>query len=146
MLLATHTQDDQLTLYRVTFNFQRLAFDIQRLKTLSDCFPLGETSGSSESSRSYTNAHLTHLEYFPQGPENPSGEPSRPFVLASFTDLSGQNHSQSGQEPYSIVCRWELYSVKPHLHPNFEQLSKKSNSSAPDLPVCIMACPAVASS
>ena len=141
MLLATHTSDHQLTLYRVTFNFQRLAFDVQRLKTLSDCFPIGENSGNPELSRFHTNAHLTHLEYFPQGPENPSGEPSRPFVLASFTDFSGQNPGQGGQEPYSIVCRWELYSVKPQLHPNFEQLSKKSNSSAPDLPVRIMACP-----
>ena len=146
MLLATHNSDDQLTLYRVTFNFQRLAFDIQRLKTLSDCFPMGETTGNSESSRSCTNAHLTHLEYFPQGPENPSGEPSRPFVLANFTDLSGENHGQGGQEPYSIVCRWEMSSVKPQLHPNFEQLSKKSNSSAPELPVRIVACPAIVSS
>lgn len=139
MLLATHTSDHQLKLYRVSFDFQRLAFDIQHLKTLNDCFPKNTNSSSAETGRSHISAQLTHLEYFPQGPENPDGEPSRPFVLGNFTELGDGDHSQGSHEPYSIVCRWELHSVKPQLHPSFEQLSKKSNPSAPDLPVCTKA-------
>ena len=134
MLLAAHSIDHQLLLYRVTFNFQRLAFDIHHLKTLSDCFPKGGPSDDSEVDGPHIHAHLTHLEYFPQGPENREGEPSKPFVLASFTDLSEQEHNPR-QEPYSIVSRWELSSSKPQLHSNFEQLLKKPNASAPDLPV-----------
>lgn len=137
MLLATYTLEQQLMLYRVTFNFQRLAFDIQHLKTMSDCFPKAMTSLSSESGDSHSNAQLTHLEYFPQGPENRKEVPSRPFILAAFTSLPNPDHSQGNQEPYSIVCRWELHSVKPQLHPQFEQLSKKSNSSSPELLVRI---------
>lgn len=135
MLLATHTSGQQLMLYRITFNFQRLAFDIQHLKTLSDCFPKGIHLGNPGLGETSASAQLTHLEYFPQGPENLKGDPARPFVLAAFTSLAHHN-----QEPYSIVCRWELHSIKPQLHSQFEQLSKKSNSSLPDLPVRMNFC------
>ncbi|KAG7006694.1 hypothetical protein G7Y79_00013g034660 [Physcia stellaris] len=122
-----------ILLYRVTFNFQRLAFDIQHLKTLNDCFPKAVNSSNSESSASYTDGQLTHLEYFPQGPENRKGDPSRPFVLASFTNLPDPRSNGVGQEPYSVVCRWDLHSTKPRIHSQFEQLSKKSTNSSPDL-------------
>lgn len=137
MLLATHTSGQQILLYRVTFNFQRLAFDIQHLKTLNDCFPKAINSSNSESSASYTDGQLTHLEYFPQGPENRKGDPSRPFVLASFTNLPDPRSNGVGQEPYSVVCRWDLHSTKPRIHSQFEQLSKKSSNSSPDLGVCM---------
>lgn len=140
MLLATHTSGQQILLYRVAFNFQRLAFDIQHLKTLNDCFPTAINSSNSESGASYTKGQLTHLEYFPQGPENRKGEPSRPFVLASFTSLPDPRSNGIGQEPYSVVCRWELHSTKPRIHSQFEQLSKKSSNSSPDLGVCIFTC------
>ena len=140
MLLATHTSSQQLMLYRVTFNFQRLAFDIQHLKTLSDCFPKDINLGNPDLGETSASAHLTHLEYFPQGPENLKGDPSRPFVLAAFTSLPDTSHPHHNQEPCSIVCRWELHSIKPQLHSQFEQLSRKSNSSLPDLPVRMCLC------
>ena len=138
LLVSTHTADHQLRFYCVSIDFQHLSFGIQHLKTITDCFPKGEDAGGPEGSRSYPNACLSHLEYFPQGPENPKGGPSRPFVLGSFTDVSDQDQSTSNHEPFSVVCRWELQSAKPKLHPNFENLgSKKSNrSSSKDLPVC----------
>ncbi|KAL8784654.1 MAG: hypothetical protein Q9195_008957 [Heterodermia aff. obscurata] len=116
MLLATHTCGQQLMLYRITFNFQQRIFDIQRLKTLSNCFPKDISLGNPDLGETSASVQLTHLEYFPQGPENLKGDPSRPFVLAAFTSLPDTGHTHHNQEPYSI-------------------LSKKSNSSLPDLPM-----------
>ena len=135
MLLATHNPEQHLMFYRVTFNFQRQAFDIQHLKIVGDCFPMSNTPDNYEPGGS--GAQLTHLEYFPQGPENAKGEPSKPYVLAAFASLPDTDHDQGSREPSSIVCRWQLESVRPQLHPQFEQLTKKSGSSLPNLGVCV---------
>ena len=137
LLIATHTMDHQLRFYCVGIDFQHLSFKIQHLKTVIDCFPKGEEADGPEGTGWYPNARLTHLEYFPQGPESKKGGPSRPFVLGSFTDVSDQPQSNGNYEPFSVVCRWELQSVKTKVHPNYENLSPKrtSASSTKELPV-----------
>lgn len=136
ILVATHTIDHQLALYRVSIDFQRLSFNIQHLKKISDCFPIGVDTGGLAGSGSFPNAQLSHLEYFPQGPENRHGEPSRPFVLGSFADVSEQYQNDGNNSPFSVVCRWELHGDKPRVHPNFENLGSKSHkSSKTELPV-----------
>lgn len=136
ILVATHTTDHQLALYCVSIDFQRLTFHIQHLQKVNDCFPIGiDTRGLAESG-SFPNAQLSHLEYFPQGPENRHGEPSRPFVLASFTDVSEQYENDGSNSLCSVVCRWELRNDKPRVHPNFENLGSKSHkTSKAELPV-----------
>lgn len=137
MLLATHSMDKQLRLYRVGIDFQQLVFNIQHLKTVNDCSPLDQESNSSLMSRKMF-CQMSHLELIAPGPETRNRKPTSPFALAVFSYVP--DHSQNSvirEEPFSVLARWELHVAKAKLHPSFEQLtSKRPNVSSPgELPV-----------
>ena len=114
-----------------------MSFKIQNLQKISDCFPRGVDSQGPNANEALLNAQLLHLEYLPQGPDNRREEPSRPCVLGSFTDVSDQYNHGGASSTYTIICRWELHSVKPQVHPHFETLgSKPQKISKRELPVC----------
>lgn len=131
MLLATHSIDRQLRLYRVSIVFQHLKINIQHLKTINDCSPR-DWDGDSLINRS-AMCQLSHLELIGPGPEIRNPELNPPFILAVFSYVPNQDLDNAmREEPLSIFSRWELYSAKPKLHPSFEHLtSKKPNVSAP---------------
>lgn len=131
MLLATHTMDRQLRLYRVSVDFSQLSLNVQHLKTVNDCSPFEVDSGDShESFSSY--AQITHLELIPPGPETRNRGPTSPFILAAFSYVPDQYHvTQMSEEPFSILARWELGSHVPTLHPSFAQLTSKKSNAPP---------------
>lgn len=126
MLLATHSADKQLRLYRVGVDFQQMMFNIQHVKTINNCSPL-DYEGSSSSSKP---CQISHLEFIPPGPETRNREAKNAFILAVFSQENSQDPTLH-EEPFSIISKWELHSTKPMLHPSFEQLTlKKSSASA----------------
>lgn len=135
MLLVTHSVDKQLRLYRVGIDFQQLVFNIQHLKTINDCSPIGQENISASMTRKMS---LSQLELIAPGPDRTRGTTS-PLALAVFSYIP--DHSQDDairEEPFSILARWELHGAKPKLHPSFEQLtSKRPNLSPGELPVCL---------
>lgn len=137
MLLATHSLDKQLRLYRVGIDFQQLVFNIQHLKTISDCSPMDLENSSSLMSRKMS-CQMSHLKLIAPGPDIRTRGTTSPFALAVFS--YAPDHPQNDpirEEPLSILAGWELHGAKAKLHPSFEQLtSKRPNISSPgELPV-----------
>ena len=138
MLLATHSIDKQLRLYRVSINFQQLQINVKHLKTINACSPHDFESHGSLMNRSAA-CQLSHLELIGPGPDTRNREPTAPFVLAVFSYVPHQDQDSSiREEPFSFISRWELRSGKPKLHPSFEQLTSKKPgvSSSGELAVC----------
>lgn len=137
MLLATHSTDKQLRLYRVGIEFQQLVFNIQHLKTISDCSPMDQEGNNSLMSRKMS-CQISHLELIPPGPDIRNRGSASPVALAVFSYVpDNSQHDAIREEPFSILARWELHVAKAKLHPSFEQLtSKRPNVSSPgELPV-----------
>lgn len=133
MLLATHSADKQLRLYRVGVEFQQTRFNITHMQTINNCSPL-DYDGSSSLTKA---CQISHLEFVPPGPETRNREAKDAFIIAVFSQDTSQGISIPG-EASSILSRWELNSVKPRLHPSFEQLTSKKpgTSTSSILPVC----------
>ena len=139
ILLATHSADKRLRLYRVSIDFQQMLFNTQHLKTLDCCSPL-EQPGSSSSLSYDASCQLSHLQMLPRGPETGHRELKDPFILAVFSQIPDNTQDSSARGGIcSVLARWEFCSRKPTLHPNFEQLlPRKQGALFPgDLPVCV---------
>lgn len=133
MLLATHSADKQLRLYRIGVEFQQTRISITHMQTINNCSPLDY-----DGSNSLTKAcQISHLEFVPPGPETRNREAKDAFIIAVFSQDTSQEMSILG-EALSILSRWELNSVKPRLHPSFGQLTSKKpgTSTSSILPVC----------
>ncbi|KAL9104109.1 MAG: hypothetical protein Q9163_000911 [Psora crenata] len=64
------------------------------------------------------------------GPESKSRAPTQPFVLTAFSCFS--HDFQGGDTANTILCKWELSSEKPALHPSFTQLASKRPNTSPN--------------
>lgn len=136
-LLVTHSEDKQLRLYRMSFDFSKMSFSIQHIKTINHCSPL-EQDRKELSSFPDASLQISHLLLVPPGPETRNRGPKDPFILVVFPQILDQYYDENVRdEPRSILSRWEFRSTEPMLHPSFEQLaSKKPGASySGDLPV-----------
>ena len=140
MLLTTYNNNRELRVYRVELDFERLEIRLQHLKVLNTCGPLNDTFGSSHPTHGalILRAHLSILKFLAPAPQPGTTEPSQPCILAAFSYLADDLHSSSSEaQQFTVLCRWELESLRPALHPGFGSLSsKKSNApSTSVLPV-----------
>ena len=139
LLLATHSADKRLRFYRVSIDFQQMLFNTQHLKTLDNCSPLEQPSGSSSISYE-ASCQLSHLHLLPSGPETGHKELKEPIILAIFSQILDNTQDPTPREGLcSVLARWEFCSRKPTLHPGFEQLMpRKPNALFPGgLPVSV---------
>lgn len=137
MLLVTHSEDKQLRLYRMNFDFSHMTFNIQHIKAINHCSPLEQDRKELSTFRD-ASLQMSHLVLVPPGPETRNREPKHPFILVVFSRILDQYYDEGARdEPRSILSRWEFHSTETMLHPSFEQLtSKKPGASySGDLPV-----------
>ncbi len=137
MLLATHSADRRLRLYRVSIDFQQMLFHTQHLKTIDYCSPLNQPGNGFP--LNYDASHqLSHLQMLPPGPETRHREPKLPFILAVFSQVPDYSQDPMTREGFStVLARWEFCGRKPTLNSTFEELNPpKLNATFPgDLPV-----------
>jgi hypothetical protein len=102
------------------------------LSTLTDCKPFAPNTNTSTTNfvtdanpKFSLPAQLTHLNFLSVLPDEPN-KPSKPILVATFTHTPGPIASlnQGSQNPFSILCRWELdMTTKDSLHPIWETLA-----------------------
>ena len=89
--------------------------------------------GNDQESQNMTLPQLSHLLFMPAAPEAVGQDVARTTVLAIFSYLPEQpvslNVSQVQNNPFSVICRWELIRSKVTVHPIFQSLAKKKKKS-----------------
>ena len=91
---------------------------------MNDC----PDEGIESSQLNMSMAQLSHLEIIPPLFEGPGGTTTVPTLIAVRSHLP-LSSSQFNQETYSVVDRWEIREATQSLHPAFEHLSSRINST-----------------
>lgn len=95
--------------------------------------PNSGDEGNEQNFRNMALPQLSHLIFMPAAPETVGQGMAKVSILAIFSYVCGNSSSpdasQSQNDQFSVLCRWEIVKSKATIHPIFERLASKTNNS-----------------
>ena len=92
-----------------------------------------EEEGKEHNSRNMALPQLSHLIFLPAAPETVGQGMAKISILAIFSyiweSLPSVEASQLQSDQFSVLSRWEIVKSKGTIHPVFESLASKKNTS-----------------
>ena len=87
-----------------------------------------------QDSRNMAVPQLSHLLFMPAAPETVGQGMARTTLLAvcsySPEQALSSNVAYLHNNPFSVICRWEIVKSKVTIHPILQSLARKKNSAA----------------
>ena len=143
MLLAVHTVNKQIRVYRVRIAWQQQTSGkdpmpsfpkliLQNIEMIRDFAPTVQSMENTANMFmiSSSNAQLSHLELLAPAPKIDSKETTSPCLIAVFSHVPDQyGISELRGQAFSILSSWDVGMESSTIHSSFSQLALKRGTT-----------------